>query len=167
MTDLPSGQLIWPDRIVCHAGDRVARKFHGDGLFEWALRDGRPHCPYCGSVAPRYLFDAYVGVPRADPPWRRVCTHGRPHLTADDFRACEQQLADVFATWTGMEIADQKYGWPHKLYLHRPGEREVKFYTAHLRDLPASTFDPVAEVIEKHTGIRFVVHDGAFGYRIT
>ncbi len=166
--DLPSGQFLWPDEIRCHAVDPVARRVHADGVFTWQPRSGEPYCPFCGSVPPRFLFDAYVGVTPVVPPWRTQCAHDRPHLTPDDFRSCEADRLAAAAAWTGMEVADQKYGWPHKIYLHRPGHREAKFYTLHLRDLPAATVDAVAGVIEAHTRIRFVAGaDGTFGYRTT
>lgn len=159
-----SDVLAWGDRIDCHATDPTARKFRGDGTFEWQLRDGTPICPYCGSVAPRWLFDHFAAIAPTIPPWRRTCRHERPHLTADDFRACETELRDP--TWVGVEVADQKYGWPHKLYLHpAPPERSRKFYTLHLRDLPAATLEVVSAVIQRHTGIRFFVDGGGFGFR--
>lgn len=154
----PSDELDWGDGLIaCHAGQPAAARFSPTGWYRWELRDGRHHCPFCGSVHPRWLWETFAPVPRTRPPWFSTCDH-RGHTSADDFRACERAQLDAIATWVGMEFADWKHGYPHKLYLYAPrsnGIGQRKFYTQHLTDLPAPTMAAVAEVIEAHTGVQF------------
>jgi len=43
-----------------------------------------------------------------------------------------------------MEVADWKYGWPHKVYIDIPQGGHFKFYTIHIADL---------EDLEKHSAL--------------
>ena len=69
--------------------------------------------------------------------------HGKPYTTCswcgsmhiNDFICVLQEHpiipVDFFPT---ADWADWKYGYPHKLYVNRPGGMGGKFYIAHLRD---------------------------------
>jgi len=63
----------------------------------------------------------------------------------------------------GFEVADMKYGWPHKVYVTGiPPRGHAKFYTEHLRDegIDDEAFDAVGALLETRTGISFVRREG-------
>jgi len=59
-----------------------------------------------------------------------------------------------------IELADQKYGYPHKFYINipeRPGM--VKFYTRHLIDITdKETIDEMLKLIKERTKVWLVSH---------
>jgi hypothetical protein len=164
-------EIAWPDRIRCHDTDLLALRYANDGLFRWQERGGRPTCPFCGSVSPAWVFQRMAAVKPSPPPWAaaRFCQHAG-HVTAADFRACEDEQLAAWRAWEGIEVADQKYGWPHKLYLHLRGTSgisAIKFYCIHLRDLVQPAFTAVTAVLAAHTGIRFLqTPDGGLAYTV-
>ncbi len=68
-----------------------------------------------------------------------------------------------------IELADMKYGWPHKFYVDRYLGRNchAKFYNEHLLDLVGEPeFDILSKAIEKRTGIRFSIKGGQLYWEI-
>lgn len=59
-----------------------------------------------------------------------------------------------------IELADQKYGYPHKFYIEIPKlPGMVKFYTRHIADLKdKETVNTLLDLITQKTKIRFVSH---------
>lgn len=85
---------------------------------------------------------------------------------------------DMMTTDAQIEVADWKRGWPHKLYVTIPNEkagvtsvmgrgprgailgpapahRHVKFYNAHLVEVPREAFTMLVEFIQAQTDIKF------------
>lgn len=156
----PVTVLDWGDGLIrCHQHDLTARRFSDNGLYGWQPRErgDRLFCSFCGSVHPQWVWETFAPIRPSRPPWFVTCTH-LDHHTAVDFRECERQQLDAIASWVGMEVADWKYGHPHKIYLYAPrtnGIGQSKFYAAHLLDLPDPAFAALTEVITAHTGIRY------------
>jgi hypothetical protein len=67
---------------------------------------------------------------------------------------------------TNIEWADFKYGWPHKLYL-TIDDKWSKFYSIHLKDLPAEEFEKVRKVLIEKTGMDFMQEGDRLKWRRT
>ena len=96
--------------------------------------------------------------------WTPV-TWNRPTL-ARPFRTCSfcgsihpEDLMAAIADGETIMLADEKHGWPHKLYT----SEYVKFYTAHLLDA-GEVFDALAAEISK-LGIEFTRVEQDLAYR--
>lgn len=63
------------------------------------------------------------------------------------------------------EVADWKYGWPHKIYVEGTGaSRMAKFYTVHILDIHNA--DGLITLIALKTGIFFEVKPEGLYYRV-
>lgn len=52
-----------------------------------------------------------------------------------------------------MEVADWKYGWPHKVYIDVPGGAHFKFYTIHMIDL--EDLEAHSALVKSRTDVEF------------
>lgn len=110
---------------------------------------GFPLGVFCHEVNPVFKIADEIGFRgRLNAPGER-CSYCGSIRPRDLVEAIEQGRA------TGVEWADLKYGWPHKMYLEIDGVHS-KFYSEHLRDIPfpSPAFDRVNKAIEPW-GIRF------------
>lgn len=165
--------LIWPDRPTCHDKDSRATAYRGHpvvGGTYGSWRSPRPFQPGGGTQ----MGDE--GNPL------RTCWYCGS-ITAEDFYEIllreEKESTDSTMDIGGrpfplkaIEMADWKYGYPHKLYIRIPNpdagrpvilgstsdrhgttlhpphpagdQLTVKFYTEHLYDLDADVFNAVA-----------------------
>jgi len=157
--------LSYPERPTCH-GEKP--RFAESKGVSWETREAKGsygvnlrHCSYCGSLHPEDLLKALENGAK-------------------------------------LEMADWKYGWPHKFYVsgipnpmvgeivemggkyytengirkHEPFMEPApqtltkKFYNEHLIDLTGTPeFDLVADIIRKHSGIKFTINDGKLYYQ--
>lgn len=70
-----------------------------------------------------------------------------------------REAAEMIRNGSRLEIADRKYGWPHKAYLSDPWG---KFYTVHLQDAS----DEDREVIERAYGLRFTFYQDKVSWTV-
>lgn len=99
---------------------------------------------------------------RGGDPW--LDTDGRtPWLTCwyCGSLTCEEFVRQLGDPRVRVEVADMKYGWPHKVYLDIPNPDpstrallHAKFYTAHLDGWPG--LSEAADLIDSRTGVRFI-----------
>lgn len=94
-------------------------------------------------------------------------THGRP------YSACEYDGSiapgDLYALLqrgdVRVEVADWKYGWPHKLYIDGPRGLHAKFYTTHFKGIVSDEArELLADAVAHRTGIRFRVEGDRLHY---
>lgn len=66
-----------------------------------------------------------------------------------------------------LDMADWKYGWPHKFYVKGIASpaSHAKWYNLHLADLAGDAFTMVAEFVEQQGGIRFEMKPDGLAYR--
>lgn len=88
----------------------------------------------------------------------------RPRDAHSSYRTCDfcgsihpEEFLEMLANGARLEVADWKYGWPHKVYVS--GLSHAKFYTAHIAD---EGYDDEArakliDAVWRHTGIYFEV----------
>lgn len=62
------------------------------------------------------------------------------------------------------EVADWKYGWPHKIYIRGVNLPFAKFYTTHIQDI--HNVDGLTTLIALKTGIFFEVKPEGLFYRV-
>lgn len=71
-------------------------------------------------------------------------------------------LRDLIKEGAKIELADQKYGWPHKFYI--TAEKDWgKFYSVHLKDAISSfSYWDIREAISLQTGVHLEVDNLGF-----
>lgn len=67
-----------------------------------------------------------------------------------------------------VELADMKYGWPHKFYVDSANlpRGRGKFYTEHLADAAPDVLEEFNRSVAAPRGLYFAVADGRLTYRI-
>lgn len=69
--------------------------------------------------------------------------------------ASPEVVLEMLEAGAHVELADQKYGWPHKWYVTPATGNPVKFYSAHLKDAD----DDQRASLERAFGMNFVFDD--------
>lgn len=104
-----------------------------------------PEKPMCHEINPVFkIGDNITWQTRGQ--WIRNCSYcGSVH---------PEDLLRLFERGAFLQGSDWKYGWPHKYYIENAGDRPLKFYTEHLKDLLGEPeFEIVARAIhDKFTG---------------
>lgn len=141
-------ELEWPSEIRCHEGESV----HADEL---GARWNGDCCSYCGSGHPAVVYEFLRTTPYVEHPIFEPSPAGVDNL--DALRVWREEQDRRIRAWRGVEVADWKYGWPHKFYLTTGDSSIRKWYNIHLEDLGGTeAFRPFTDLIFEHTGIRFL-----------
>lgn len=163
-TALPGHEGTEYNAYMPATGDHDYRGLLGPGGFCTVC--GRAYDKATDSAVYRLLKDAdgnTVGRLPADPSG----THGR------SYAACEYDGSiapgDLYALLqregVRVEVADWKYGWPHKLYIDGQRGLHAKFYTTHLKGIAsAAARAALINEIARRTGIQYRVEDGRLFY---
>lgn len=161
---LPAGLAWGPAELQCHAQEW--RPSFSKAPDHYSRRGGTAgHCSYCGSISCRDLYTFLRAHPYEPHPGYDIPEEIRAANDLAAFKAWEEEQRARRDSWRGVEVADWKYGWPHKLYLYGADDDMIKFYNRHLIDLAGhSGFNPLVELIARHTGIRFGTEDGILFY---
>lgn len=102
-----------------------------------------------------------------------------------EYRTCSwcgslhpEDLLKILEAGGHLDVADWKYGWPHKFYVNypnlnagnevvigrnddgpmmgrAPAQNMSKWYNTHLKDVEGELFDKLCAAIHKQTGVRF------------
>lgn len=98
------------------------------------------------------------------PEWRPAASRG--------FRSCSfcgcihpEDLIQAVKDGSKLEMADWKYGWPHKLYVSGGKVGHAKFYTEHLLEMSPEAQDVLLPVLSNDTGIQFFRDERGIGYK--
>lgn len=71
-------------------------------------------------------------------------------------------LRKLISEGASIELADQKYGWPHKFYISFNGEL-LKFYSLHLKDAITSfSYWDIRRDLALYTGVHLEVDEQGF-----
>lgn len=147
----PASEFVWPEVIYCHDADQHLPG-HGPH-YAWDGQDG--HCGYCGSAHPAVVYEFLRNTEPTEHPVYRSIPPGTETLS--DMRNWRTEQDARITAWRGVSVADQKYGWPHKLYLTADDPNTRKWYNVHLEDLGGTEqFKLFTELIFAHTGVRFL-----------
>jgi hypothetical protein len=164
--------MIWPERPTAHNSDPWAHRMQHTSA--WRAPDSNyPYrtCSYCGSICPEDLYNRIVGGPVKPP----LDHDANQEKALDAFEAAGGQDKQVYKetlhagyrTYAEMpgirfNVADWKYGWPHKVYIDGRGLSHAKWYNIHLLDqgYDAEALTALIEEIRRYSGIRFEVKEG-------
>lgn len=124
-----------------------------------------PEKPTCHSIDPIFRFSEMEIVWRDAESDHRSCSYCGSLHPADLLLWVEQRGAKL-------ELADMKYGWPHKFYIRYESQRPaggapIKFYNEHLMEIADEyTFKYLSGLLAQRGGIQFVRKDGRLGWRV-
>lgn len=125
-----------------------------------------PDAPHCHAHAIDPIF-RYSEIPII---WRDAKT---------DYRSCSYcgslHPADL-TLWVEqrgarLELADMKYGWPHKFYIRYESQKPagyapIKFYSEHLLDIEDDyTFHYLSGLLAQRGGVQFIRRGTQLGWR--
>lgn len=147
----PASEFEWPEVIHCHELDMHLPG--GGPTYAWDGPHG--HCSYCGCAQPAAVYDFLRTTSPSRNPIYELSPAGI--TTVEQLAAWRADQEQRIRAWRGVDVADWKYGWPHKFYLTADDSTLFKWYNVHLEDLGGTeVFRPMTDLIHAHTGIRFL-----------
>lgn len=166
--------MIWPERPTAHDRDPWANKLQHAS--SWRAPDSNyPYrtCSYCGSIHPEDLYSRIAGEAVKLPfdfDANQVKAHqafeeaggGKEHFEVYHQTLNQGYRHDREQPGIRFNLADMKYGWPHKFYIDGRGLSHAKWYNIHLLDqgYDAEALGALITEIHRYSGLRFEVKEG-------